>query len=297
MKTIIYFLAFSVWVATGCSEGEHPIQNPEKKQVTKDLVNINILIDLSDRIKVNSERDQELIRYVAEYFRKHIESKKLFFIKDEIKVFFYPEPQNEKINLISESLKIKLDPRDKEYIKLTWENITQQYTSQLSALYDFAKEQGNTNGFYGSDIWRFFSDKVYDYCIETDPEYRNILVILTDGYLYHKETQTQEKNRTTYLTGPYLEKAGLRNNPEWQKKFEEEDFGFIARRNDLNKLEILVLEINPSQVHRNDDEIIKKYWSKWFTEMGVNRYKILTTDLPSNTKDLIKIFLDKSDVL
>jgi hypothetical protein len=45
-------------------------------------------------------------------------------------------------------------------------------------------------------------------------------------------------------------------------------------------------------VHRNDDEIIKKFWSKWFEEMGVKKYKVVTTDLPSNTKELIRIFLD-----
>ena len=97
------------------------------------------------------------------------------------------------------------------------------------------------------------------------------------------------------MTGPFLEKAGLRNNPGWQKKFEEEDFGFITRRKDLNKLEILVLEINPSPVHRNDDEIIKRYWSKYFDEMGVKKYKVITTDLPSNTKELIRIFLDSKE--
>jgi hypothetical protein len=244
MKTI-YYLTITLLFVFGCTQKEQPTQNISKKTVSPNLLNINILIDLSDRIKVNNERDQELIRCIAEYFKKHIETKNLFFIKDEIKVLFYPEPQNEKINLIAESLKVELNPGDKENVKSIWENITQQYSEQLAVLYDYAKEQGNAKGFYGSDLWRFFSDKVYDYCIEPDPGYRNVLIIFTDGYLYHKETQTNEKNRTTYLTGPFLERTGLRNNPGWQKKFEKEDFGFVTTRNDLNNLEILVLEINP----------------------------------------------------
>jgi hypothetical protein len=290
MKPLNYLLA-AMLIAYGCSEKEQVKQAPLIQTGSKDQLNISILIDLSDRIKVNKERDQEVIKSVAKYFKKHIENKNLFLIHDQIKVIFYPEPVNDKINTIAESLDIRLDPKNKEAIKSAWENITDNYSNQLSVLYNFAEEEGNTKGFYGSDLWRFFSDKVYDYCVESKPEYRNILIILTDGYLYHKETQTRENNRTTYLTGPFLGAEGLRNNPDWQKKFEKEGFGFITKRNDLKDLEVMVLEVNPSSAHRNDDEIIRKYWSKWFEEMGVRRYKIITTDLPSRTEELIQTFL------
>jgi hypothetical protein len=56
---------------------------------------------------------------------------------------------------------------------------------------------------------------------------------------------------------------------------------------------VLVLEVNPSKVHRNDDEIIKRYWGDWFENMNVERYKILTTDVPENTKPMINEFLNK----
>ena len=56
-------------------------------------------------------------------------------------------------------------------------------------------------------------------------------------------------------------------------------------------MKILVLEVNPSQTHRNDDVIIKQYWSKWVEEPNVSKHKIYTTDLPNNTKELVRIFL------
>ncbi len=290
MKTMNYLIAV-LFLVYGCSGKEPAQQSIPQEKITKEQLNISILIDLSDRIKENKYKDQELIRSVAEFFKQHIEQKNLFFIHDQIKVIFYPEPQNNKINTIAESLNIKLDPSNKEEIKNTWENITTNFSKQISALYDYAEAEGEKSNYPGSDIWRFFADKAHDYCIESNKEYRNILIIITDGYLYHKDSQNREKNRTTYLTGPFLEKEGFRDNPSWEQKFEEENFGFISKRNDLNNLEVLVLEVNPSQVHLDDDQIIKKYWSEWFEEMNVKKSRIYTTNLPSNTTELIKIFL------
>jgi hypothetical protein len=292
MKTYNYLIAVLLFIVFGCSESEQKQEKIPSKGGSVEQMNISILIDLSDRILVNKENDIELMTFISDCFKKHIEQKNLFFIHDQIKVFFYPAPQNNNINEIAGSLKFKLDPSDREQIKNTWENITATFSEKLTVLYNLAIGEGKTKGFYGSDTWRFFSDKVHDYCIESNPGYRNILIILTDGYLYSKETQTREKNKTTYLTAPLLEKEGLRRNPDWQKKYKEGNYGFITKRNDLNNLEVLVLEVNPSKVHRNDDEIIKRFWGDWFENMNVKTYKILTTDVPSNTEPMIKEFLN-----
>ena len=89
----------------------------------------------------------------------------------------------------------------------------------------------------------------------------------------------------------FLDKEGFRNNPEWEETLKEGDYGFKSRRGDLKNLEVLVLEVNPSQNHLNDDEIIMKFWAQWFEEMGVKKYKICTSDLPGNTKELIAAFM------
>ncbi|MCD4680863.1 MAG: hypothetical protein K8S00_10800 [Bacteroidales bacterium] len=290
MKTI-YYLIIAICILGGCQPSADTPNEKSKSQPSGNLLNISILIDLSDRIKQNKEKDKELIKSAAELFNHHIESKNIYFIRDKMKVLFYPEPTNERINTLAESLNIELNPDNREELKEQWHNLSSTYTENIDLLYKYAKEEGEKNGYPGSDIWRFFTNKVSDYCIEKDPEYRNILIIFTDGYMYHKNSYMQQQNRTSYLTAPFISKSGFRNNTNWEKKFEEGDYGFISKRDDLNDLEIIVLEIAPSQKHRNDDEIIKRYWGKWFEEMNVKRFKLYTTDLPSNTKQLVKLFI------
>jgi len=290
MKTLTYLVAL-LFLLAGCSETRQSEKQPTRTTPSYEQLNVSILLDLSDRIEANRSKDQELISYLAEYFKTYISGKNLFFIHDRMQVLFYPTPHNDSINAIGEALKVKLDPRDKEGIKLIWENVTDTYSKQIVQLYELALKEGESSSFPGSDIYRFFSEKVMDYCIEPDSQYRNILIIFTDGYLYHRDSQSRIENRTTYITGPFLENEGLRNNPSWEEKFREGDYGLISRRKDLHNLEILVLEVNPSQKHRDDDEIIRKFWSQWFDEMGVKRHKICTTDLPGNTKALIEAFL------
>lgn len=293
MKTLAYYIVLML-LSFACSNAEQQEKQVSRATSSSEQLNISILIDLSDRIITNQENDQELINCLTEYFKAHIQGKNLFFIHDRMQVLFYPAPQNENINAIGETLKVRLDPRDKEGIKSIWENISATYTDQIAMLYDLALHEGESSNYPGSDIYRFFSDRVVDYCIEPDSQYRNVLIIFTDGYLYHKDSKSRIQNRTTYLTGPFLDKEGFRNNPEWEETFQEGDYGFISAREDLRNLEILVLEVNPSQNHLDDDEIIRRFWVKWFEEMGVKKYKICTSDLPGNTKELMEAFMKPS---
>jgi hypothetical protein len=163
----------------------------------------------------------------------------------------------------------------------------------LKKIYDLTVSEKK---WIGSDIWRFFKNDVADYCITSSPDmsYRNILVILTDGYIYHNDSKDRIQNRYAYITPSVLEAHHLRNNPNWEKTIDSADFGLIAKRNDLNNLEILVLEVNPSANHKNDEDIIKKVLSKWFDEMKVKRYRIYNTELPVNTIERIDRFFNES---
>ena len=121
--------------------------------------------------------------------------------------------------------------------------------------------------------------------------YRNILVLITDGYIYHDYSKDIINNRSAYLT-PKLIVANNFRNPNWENKFKTGDYGFITKRSDLSNLDILVLEINPEKQYRNDEDIIKAYLSKWFDEMNVNYYKLYNSDIPKYTKTRINNFLN-----
>lgn len=298
MKNTLLKMVMSLLLILFFSCKEKP-KNEEKEVVTKNPIaenyNISILLDLSDRISLKKnpnatmeyyQRDLGYIKSVSEAFTEHLKSKRIRQIDDKMQLFFNPEPQDPEINSISEKLKISIDKNNAS--KELLNSLNSNYASQTSKIYESAIKDDN---FIGSDIWNFFDTKVKDQCIENGR--RNILVILTDGYMFYENTVVKEANRTTYITPELIRKNGL-NTQNWQKKFQEQDFGFIKVGNELSDLEVIVLGINPNRNNPYEEKVIKAYWTKWFTEMKVKRFEIKNADLPSNMEKIIKDFISKN---
>ena len=121
--------------------------------------------------------------------------------------------------------------------------------------------------------------------------YTHLDVYKRQGYIYYKDSNSRQGNRTTYLTPEFITSENLRYE-KWRDKFSSQDYGFINYRKDLNNLEILVLEINPVQNNLKDEDIIKTYLSKWFKEMGVKKFELYNSDLPDKTKTRIEKFIN-----
>lgn len=288
--TVIFLLLFS------CKEKEKEVK-PEKEKSTKEEkndLNISILMDLSDRIDTEKYpnptmeyylRDVGYINSVAEAFNLHLKSKRVRQTNDKMQLFFDPPPLDPQINAISKDLKIEVnkDNISKDFIT----KIKNDYSEKPRKIYELAIKDHH---YVGSDIWKFFKTKVNDYCIQDG--YRNILVILTDGYIFYKDTKIKENNATTYLT-PELIRAGNLNTSDWEQKMTNQKFEFIKANNDLSNLEVLVLGLNPDKRNSYEEDVIKAYWTKWFEAMKVKRYQIRTADLPSNMDKIIKDFINK----
>ncbi|MFH6944784.1 hypothetical protein [Flavobacterium sp. FlaQc-50] len=262
------------------------------KNTVAENYNISILLDLSDRISLQKnpnptmeyyQRDLGYIKWVSEAFTQHLKSKRIRQIKDKMQLFFNPEPQDPGINSISQKLRITIDKNNAS--KELLNSINSNYALQTSKIYNSAIKDNN---FIGSDIWSFFDSKVKDQCIENGD--RNILVILTDGYMYYESTKMKEGNRTSFITPELIKKNSL-NTKDWEEKVQNGDFGFIKANDDLSNLEVLVLGINPSRANPYEEKVIKAYWTKWFTEMKVKRFEIKNADLPSNMEKIIKDFI------
>lgn len=263
------------------------------KSKTNNL-NVSILLDLSDRIEESKAIDKDLayISSLAHAFTNHVKTKKLVMLEDRMQLFFNPEPVSGEINEIAKSLKI-------HFTRNTPQNILKKteilYTSEPSKLYNLAREdaKGNKQNYPGSDIWRFFKDNVRDYSI--DNCHRNILVILTDGYMYYEKTQMKEGNRTSYLTPKSLTNLNLKKS-SWKEEMQSKDLGFIPANQNLKDLEVLVLGINSlNDENPYAQDIIEAYWSKWFDEMGIpeENYKIKQAVIPSNMERVINDFINK----
>lgn len=269
-------------------------------------LNINILWDLSDRIdSITSPaspphylRDIEIIKTVTSYFKKDMEKRGAFKAKGRIRIFLTPPPSDSKINSIATNLSYDLaaytgDGANRKK-KEAYDSIETRFSRNVNQIYQLTVANNKNNKQWdGSDIWRFFKNDVKEYCIDPSNNYRNILIILTDGYIYHKDSKDKQNNRTSYIL-PDLLKV-FRNKPNWQDLFSAGNYGLISTRKDLQQLEILVLEITPSKDYKNDEDIIRIYLGKWFEEMGVSKtnYECFNTDLPTYTRKKIENFLNR----
>ena len=127
----------------------------------------------------------------------------------------------------------------------------------------------------GSDIWDFFSNKQVDkLCIKDG--YRNIVAILTDGYLYHVNHKIKEDNSYSYILPQTLANKGK----------------LISRRNDLANVEVIILEVNPYNPNERDQLV--QVLQDWFLDMGLDRanLSINETDVENRTETIIDNFLN-----
>lgn len=292
MKKLLLALAASI-ALLGCQDKEEAQHTAKAPRDVSGNLNISILLDLSDRISPEKypnpsmeyyQRDVGYINSIAEAFSAHIKGKKIKQIDDKIQVFFDPAPLNPDINSISKGLKVSLNKENVSNAIIA--EVENNYKAEPAELYKLAIKDNN---YIGSDTWKFFRNKVND-CTEDD--YRNILVILTDGYIFYKNSLMQEGSETSYLTPETVRKNGL-NTPNWSARFRDGHFGFLKANDDLSNLEILVLGINPSPNNPYEEEVIKAYWTKWFEAMKVKRYEIRSAELPSDMDKVIKDFIGK----
>lgn len=299
IKTFSVLLLLST-VISSCNSNDKNADNKEERSVVKKFgkqLNISVLWDLSDRInptihKVqpsNSERDIAIIKYFADFLKNDMDKKGAFMAKGKLKVFFSPDPTDPNINSLSSKLDIDLSNKDVKTKKDIYDNISNNFEQTAKQITDITIK---TSKWDGSDIFRFFKNDVKDYCISKDTSYRNILVVITDGYIFHPQSKGRIDNKSEYILPDLLASLGLRNNPNYKSIIQTKNCGLISTRNDLNNLEILVLEINSEANHKDDEDIIKLYLQNWFTEMKANRFEIYNTDLPENTKKRIADFLN-----
>ncbi|PTT42905.1 hypothetical protein DBR28_01605 [Chryseobacterium sp. HMWF028] len=290
MKKILYLLFIISLVS--CRKEPTPIPCTNcPPEVDSNNINVSILIDLSDRIDPATnpnptmqyfQRDTEYIKAIEKGFLNHIKSKRIITYDDQMQVFFNPEPSDPKINDFTKELKVSFN---KDIPRSYFDSVDKKYSELPLNIYQSAIKDGK---YVGSDIWEFFKNKVNDYCIKQDK--RNILFILTDGYMYHQNTKFDEKKensyRTSYLTTKLIKTNNLTTS-DFKDAIEKNGYGFVKANENLSNLEVIVLGINPEKGNPFEEAVIKEYWQNWFKEMKINKYQIKSADLPSNLEPVI----------
>lgn len=299
-KLINILFAVTFILLCSCnSRGQNTKQNSDvnisKVNAANQNFNLSIFLDLSDRISPlvhpnptmeYFQRDIGYINSIANAFEIHMLHKKVILMNDKIQLFVDPLPANQKINDVINQLRMSFDKTNVSKEKI--ESINKKYTELTSQLYAAAIKDNN---YVGSDIWGFFKNKVKDYCVIEG--FRNIFIVITDGYVYHKDNVFNEKNRSSYLTTKRIAQLGLTNSA-WEQTLKNNDCGFITKNSGLNNIEVLVLGINAYKKTPFEEDVIKKYWENWLQEMGVVKFSIKTADIPTNLDGIIRKFILES---
>ena len=246
-------------------------------------LNITILLDLSDRITKsnnpsNTDRDIAIVKNVISKYKNDISQRRVVLMDGCLKVLFYPTPNDPSMASLANDLEISVSKNTQNLAQIvTTSMLEDKFEKNLRSIYEKALKQ---NKWPGCDIWNFIKSKQNLYM--KDAKYRNILVIVTDGYVYHQNAKFNSGKRYSYLLGSNI--APYRDPVNYDTKIQNDDFGLISTKNDLSGLEVLVLEVNPEQGKPVDYDIIKLVLSNWFKEMGASKCEVYQTDLPSNTK-------------
>ena len=277
MNSLKWLMMFSVVLLVACvGKGSNEKSDAESDKTNSVMMplNISIYLDLSDRLErqmypSQKERDIEIVNYMTEILKNHAVSQKILPSRDRIKVFFYPAPNDPKIALLSKDLEMdlsKAQPSEKKQMLLEFQD---KFATSLTKIYDATLEGKN---WIGSDIWGFFKKQIDTYCIREDA--RNIIVILTDGYLFYAPNKLKDGDNFSFILPQTL------SNP---------NSGLIVSRQGLENIEVLILEVNPLDPKHQDR--MESILQNWLKGMGVQKMYVGETDQPSNTKLIIDKFL------
>lgn len=246
---------------------------------TEKPLNISIFLDLSDRLTRDLEpsqmsRDTAIIGSILDYFKAKTLGPQILKSKNNIKVFFYPTPKSSKITTLANDLSVDISQLSGKDKRIALEEMKGKFQKSLAQIYSETLSEKN---WIGCDIWDFFSSKKVDVqCMRKDS--RNILFILTDGYLYDENHKSNDGTAFTFILPQTLK---------------DPNSSLIVKRDGLEDLEVCILEVNPYDMKHRDQMIT--ILENWLQAMGVKKenMNVGETDLPTNTKTIVKSFLDK----
>ena len=255
--------------------------DPKKKDVTPQPLNISVYLDLSDRLirdltPNQTYRDTAIINYIVDYFRSKTLGPTILKSENKMKVFFYPTPNNTEISTLAKGLSVDIGSKQGVERRKALDEMKEIFQINLAQIYE---ETLKEKKWVGCDIWDFFSNKKVDnLCVKNGA--RNIVVILTDGYIFAENNKIKEDNNAySYILPQTLAIEGS---------------SLINRRNGELKnkgIEVLMLEVNPYKPDQRKKMV--KILEKWFAAMGIEKFVVAETDANlTNTQTIIKNFLE-----
>lgn len=282
MKKIIVLIAImltcSILCLIGCSVTSKDDDASKATTDGKLPWNVTVFLDLSDRLThgtpiPQTEIDTTIVNHIVDLFIGDCKRERIIGSKNSFQILFYPTPEISTINTLTADLKVDLAKIPANEKRVAIINLQKNVSKNLGIIYNTVLTK---QSWLGCDIWDFFSSKKVDkYCIK--PGYRNIIVILTDGYLFYAKNKVKIDNAYSYILPQTLN---------------DTNSSLIVKRDGLNDLEVLFLEINPFTPGQRDK--LMSTIGEWLEAMGVEKasYLINETDIPKNTEIVIDSFFN-----
>lgn len=276
MKTKILFIVIlslvTVMLIVSCSKSKETIKPKEKPW------NITIFLDLSDRLikgDAVAQKDRDIADLKAVV--SCIKDDYINILKQRnhnIQVVFHPQSGIAEIDAISRNLshdftlKTRKDVKDCQKYLISMDTL---WSNELNKMYDCVL---TSKQWEGSDIWGFFNNQVQHYI---RPDYRNIVIILTDGYIYHINNKIQ----TSPTEANFVVPLNIDNISK-----------LTPAATNLKDLEVLVLEVDAYDPKKQTK--LESLLQEWFKSMGCKSVEVLPQNLPPTVKEQnIKDFLNK----
>jgi hypothetical protein len=275
-------------------------------------INLIIVPDLSGRItdtinnpsQINS--DTILLNHIYKTFENIVRLKTNS--KDRLMVDVTGADQVQgQFRILANNLVFDLSSHKNKSNILYFDQIQNQFNENVSQMYSLAKVQPQ-----GADYWYYLNrnfqgnikkSTLYD-------NYRNLLIIITDGYL---EAQDNSKTGVAFYTGGYNQRLQVSNKLKQGIPVNEAITSVVSSIMDCSQhypnVEALVLEVNTRKAFSpqepndpgtpRDYDILKKLWVDWFNTLEIKNAesdffneRLDATDL---TKKKIEKFISKAE--
>jgi len=282
------------------SEGQ---VNDCRSWLPKPATSLNLIVvpDLSSRIidTLNNpdqiKNDTILLNHIWKTFTQSVRTK--MNSKDRLIVDVTdPEQAQGKFRMVANNLIFDLSEHKDKSNKLFFDKVGDQFSRNIAELYSMAKAQPQ-----GADYWSFFNQNLQRSIKQSTlfDEYRNILILITDGYL---EAQNNSKTGVAFYTGGYTQRSEAFNKLKRGETIDQAISSSISPILDcsqhFNDLEVLVLEVNPrTQSSKQepsdrgtprDFDIMKKLWKDWFARLEIKNASADNFVERLNATDLVK---------
>lgn len=269
-------------------------------------LNIIVVPDLSNRIidDVNNpkqiESDKAILANIWETFYERTSLK--MNSKDRLIIDVTDDGQAKgEFRNFADSLIFDLSKSHKGRInKFYLDKKGKAFQTYTDSLYNLAK-----NTPLGANYWDYFETSLSRHIQKPNifNRYKNILIIISDGYL---EAQTKEKTGRAYYTGTYAERKAKCESEGRNYKKHIDPIGDCSIH--FPDLEVLVVEVSTrkkgSKVEKNDPgttcdySILKNQWQNWFALLEIKNshtdFFIRRSQDNQSTKETIKKFISSS---